>query len=117
MRTPNQHRAENGLQRSVVMVGKRRLPRAVACQSVGIHGIDTLSMPRSHFSEGSKSTSAASHPTPYATNGSANTIACTPGSGNAWRDANQDHAMADVTELNTRPHRAPPRIDETKVSQ
>jgi hypothetical protein len=45
------------------------------------------------------------------------TIASAPGSGNAWSDAIQDHAMADVTGLNTHPHRAPPRIDETKVSQ
>src|SRR5262249_38603025 len=45
------------------------------------------------------------------------TIAPDPGSGNAWTDAIQDHAMADVIVLNTRPHRAPPRIDETKVSQ
>src|SRR5262249_14453822 len=44
-------------------------------------------------------------------------IASDPGSGNAWRYAAQDPAMADVTVLNTRPRRAPPRIDETKVSQ
>src|SRR6266700_6753242 len=43
-RTPNQRRAEwcatDALQRSVVMVGRRRLPGAVAFHSVGIRGID-----------------------------------------------------------------------------
>ena len=96
-------RAANGLQRSVLMVGRRRRPGAVALQSVA----DSCSsapiwIPRSDAQR------VGNFPLLPTTD-------CVHFGSATLEDVNKT-MMLDVTALNTRPTGAA-RIDETKVSQ
>ena len=107
-RTPNQRRAKwrvtNGLQRSVVMVGRRRDRerwRFTAPRICGI-GADIDAA----FPLGGRKRSVL-----------ADDDCVGSGFGQCLRYDATDCAMTDVTVFNVRQRRAPPRIDETKVSQ